>query len=174
MHVPCAGTCDAGHVEGGPAKHHSLHCHQQGQACGHLKHNAVNNSYVQSNEPRPCVCSAFTPQVCASGLKAVMLADNSIRLGLNDIVVAGGMESMSNVPHYVAGSRRLRMGHSELVDGLIKDGMVQGSSSCARWHPFGVNHCPNAPYVTNLQGCGTLTATFTWVAAQSCVQPSMA
>lgn len=134
----------------------------------------MNNSYVQSNEPRPCVCSAFTPQVCASGLKAVMLADNSIRLGLNDIVVAGGMESMSNVPHYVAGSRRLRMGHSELVDGLIKDGMVQGSSSCARWHPFGVNHCLNAPYVTNLQGCGTLTATFTWVAAQSCVQPSMA
>ncbi len=42
--------------------------------------------------------------------------------GLNEVVVAGGMESMSNVPHYVAGSRNLRLGNSELVDGLIKDG----------------------------------------------------
>lgn len=46
-----------------------------------------------------------------------------VHAGDNDIVVAGGMESMSNVPHYLANSRKgIRLGHGELVDGLIKDG----------------------------------------------------
>lgn len=47
----------------------------------------------------------------------------SIHTGDNDIVVAGGMESMSNVPHYLPAMRMgVRLGHSEIVDGLIKDG----------------------------------------------------
>ena len=62
-------------------------------------------------------------KVCSSGLKAVMMAADSIRSGMTDVMVAGGMESMSNVPHYVSKSRTgTRLGDGVLVDGLIKDG----------------------------------------------------
>nr|APU50933.1 acetoacetyl-coenzyme A thiolase [Phlomoides umbrosa] len=63
-------------------------------------------------------------KVCASGMKATMLAAQSIQLGINDIVVAGGMESMSNVPKYLAEARKgSRLGHDSLVDGMLKDGL---------------------------------------------------
>jgi acetyl-CoA C-acetyltransferase len=63
-------------------------------------------------------------KVCASGMKAVMLAAESIMIGDNDIVVAGGMESMSNVPYYLDKARNgYRLGHSQLIDGLVKDGL---------------------------------------------------
>lgn len=63
-------------------------------------------------------------KVCASGTKAVMLAAQSIALGQNDIVVAGGMESMSNVPYYLDKARNgYRLGHGQLTDGLVKDGL---------------------------------------------------
>lgn len=63
-------------------------------------------------------------KVCASGMKAVMLAAQSISLGHNDIVVAGGMESMSNVPYYLDKARNgYRLGNGELIDGLVKDGL---------------------------------------------------
>ncbi|WP_257658883.1 acetyl-CoA C-acyltransferase [Parapedobacter lycopersici] len=63
-------------------------------------------------------------KVCASGAKAIMLAAQSIALGLNDIVVAGGMESMSNVPYYLGHARQgYRLGHGEVIDGLVKDGL---------------------------------------------------
>ncbi len=63
-------------------------------------------------------------KVCGSGLKAVMLAAQAIALGDADIVVAGGMESMSNVPYYLPKARfGLRMGHSEVLDGMIHDGL---------------------------------------------------
>jgi len=63
-------------------------------------------------------------KVCGSGLKAVMLAAQAIQTGDAETVVAGGMESMSNVPYYVERARiGLRMGHSQLVDGMIKDGL---------------------------------------------------
>ncbi len=63
-------------------------------------------------------------KVCGSGLKAVMLATQAIQTGDADIVVAGGMESMSNVPYYAERARSgLRMGHSQLSDGMIKDGL---------------------------------------------------
>ena len=69
--------------------------------------------------------------MCASGMKAVMLAAQSIQLGLCHVVVAGGMESMTNVPHYLPRVRAgLRLGHSEVVDGLIKDGEGQGAAGC--------------------------------------------
>ncbi|RQP13811.1 MAG: acetyl-CoA C-acyltransferase [Parapedobacter sp.] len=63
-------------------------------------------------------------KVCASGAKAIMLAAQSIALGINHTVVAGGMESMSNVPYYLDKARTgYRLGHGQLVDGLVKDGL---------------------------------------------------
>jgi len=63
-------------------------------------------------------------KVCASGTKAIMLAAQSIALGENDIVVAGGMESMSNVPYYLDKARSgYRLGHGQITDGLVKDGL---------------------------------------------------
>ena len=63
-------------------------------------------------------------KVCASGTKAIMLAAQSIALGENDIVVAGGMESMSNVPYYLDKARNgYRLGHGQITDGLVKDGL---------------------------------------------------
>jgi acetyl-CoA C-acetyltransferase len=64
-------------------------------------------------------------KVCASGMKSVMLAAQSIMLGQNNLVVAGGMESMSNIPYYLPKVRwGLKFGGTELVDGLQKDGLV--------------------------------------------------
>lgn len=63
-------------------------------------------------------------KVCASGTKAIMFAAQSIMLGINDVVVAGGMESMSNVPYYVEKARfGYKYGDGKLVDGLQKDGL---------------------------------------------------
>ena len=66
-------------------------------------------------------------KVCASGMRAITLADQLIRLGEESIIVAGGMESMSNAPYYLPKGRfGLRMGDSTLVDGMVYDGL-----SCA-------------------------------------------
>ncbi|CAB4304999.1 unnamed protein product [Prunus armeniaca] len=73
--------------------------------------------------PNSVICTTVN-KVCASGLKATMLAAQSIQLGINDVVVAGGMESMSNVPKYLAEARKgSRLGHDTLVDGMLKDGL---------------------------------------------------
>ncbi|MFT6815501.1 MAG: acetyl-CoA C-acetyltransferase [Sphingobacteriales bacterium] len=75
-------------------------------------------------------------KVCASGMKAIMLGAQSIMLGDNDIVVAGGMESMSNTPYYLPGSRSgYRLGHNQVVDGIIKDGL---------WDVYNDYHMGNA------------------------------
>ena len=64
-------------------------------------------------------------KVCASGMKSVMFAAQSIMLGLNDVAVAGGMESMSNIPFYLPKARwGQKFGHGEVVDGLLKDGLT--------------------------------------------------
>lgn len=63
-------------------------------------------------------------KVCASGMRAVTLADQLIRLGEEEIIVAGGMESMSNAPYYLPKGRfGLRMGDAQMVDGMIYDGL---------------------------------------------------
>lgn len=63
-------------------------------------------------------------KVCASGMKAVMLAAQSIMLGDNEVVVAGGMENMSAVPYYLDKARNgYRLGHAQMIDGLVKDGL---------------------------------------------------
>ncbi|KOM28022.1 hypothetical protein LR48_Vigan484s000300 [Vigna angularis] len=73
--------------------------------------------------PNSVVCTTVN-KVCPSGMKATMLAAQSIQLGTNDVVVAGGMESMSNVPKYLAEARKgSRLGHDSLVDGMLKDGL---------------------------------------------------
>lgn len=63
-------------------------------------------------------------KVCASGMKSTMLGAQSIMLGQNDIVVTGGMESMSNIPYYIPKARYgYKYGNGELIDGLAKDGL---------------------------------------------------
>ncbi|MFA4869943.1 MAG: acetyl-CoA C-acyltransferase [Pedobacter sp.] len=72
----------------------------------------------------PDLPSTTINKVCASGTKAIMLAAQSIALGDNDIIVAGGMESMSNVPYYLDKARNgYRLGHGQITDGLVKDGL---------------------------------------------------
>lgn len=73
----------------------------------------------------PPSCGATTVnKVCGSGLKAVMLADQAIRLGEVRCVVAGGMESMSRAPYLVPRARQgLRLGHAQLLDAVIQDGL---------------------------------------------------
>lgn len=64
-------------------------------------------------------------KVCASGMKSIMLAAQSIMLGDNDVVVAGGMENMSAVPFYSDSSRwGAKYGNAQLIDGLAKDGLT--------------------------------------------------
>jgi acetyl-CoA C-acetyltransferase len=73
----------------------------------------------------PATVSALTiNKVCGSGLKAVMLAAQSIKAGDRQVVVAGGQESMSNAPYYVYGMRNgVKLGDQKMVDGMIKDGL---------------------------------------------------
>lgn len=75
-------------------------------------------------------------KVCASGMKAVMFGAQSIMLGINDVVVTGGMESMSNVPFYVPKARfGYKYGNAEFVDGLVKDGLFEV------YHKFPMGNC---------------------------------
>jgi acetyl-CoA C-acetyltransferase len=78
----------------------------------------------------PATVSAVTVnKVCGSGLKAVMLAAQAIKAGDARVIVAGGMESMSNAPYYVYGMRNgVKLGDQQMVDGMIKDGLW--CSSC--------------------------------------------
>src|SRR5947209_10715493 len=73
----------------------------------------------------PATVSALTiNKVCGSGLKAVMLAAQSIKAGDRQVIVAGGQESMSNAPYYNYGMRGgVKLGDQQLVDGMIKDGL---------------------------------------------------
>src|SRR6187551_2118068 len=75
-------------------------------------------------------------KVCASGSKAIMYAAQSIMLGHADVIVAGGMESMSNVPYYLDKARNgYKLGHGNLIDGIIKDGL---------WDVYNDYHMGNA------------------------------
>ncbi len=70
-------------------------------------------------------------KVCGSGLQAVILGHRTVRTGDAQIVVAGGMESMSNAPHYMRVRNGIRMGNGELIDGMIFDGL---------WDPYNDFH----------------------------------
>ncbi len=80
----------------------------------------------------PAVAAVTINKVCGSGLKAVMLAAQAIKAGDAQCLVAGGMESMSNGPHYLFGLRAgIKFGHQDLKDGVILDGL---------WCSFGNAH----------------------------------
>lgn len=85
--------------------------------------------------PNTTPCTTVN-KVCGSGLKAVMLAASAVRAGDADVVLAGGMESMSNVPYYIEGYRSgVKFGHQKIVDGMIKDGL---------WDVYNDYHMGNA------------------------------
>ncbi len=74
--------------------------------------------------PKEVACTTIN-KVCASGMKAIMLGAQSIMLGHRDVVVAGGMESMSNIPHYLMKSRfGYKYGDTTMIDGLAHDGLT--------------------------------------------------
>ena len=77
--------------------------------------------YAGINENTPCTT---VNKVCASGMKAVSLAVQSIMTGDVNIVVAGGMENMSMVPHYYNARKSKKLGDVNFVDGLVKDGLT--------------------------------------------------
>lgn len=80
--------------------------------------------------------STTVNKVCASGMKAIMIAADQIALGQADIMVAGGMESMSNVPYYLDNHRfGSKLGHAKILDGIIKDGL---------WDVYNDYHMGNA------------------------------
>jgi len=70
-------------------------------------------------------------KVCSSGMKAIMLAAQSIALGDATIVVAGGMENMSSIPHYLHGRQGTKFGPTTLEDGMQKDGLVDAYDNVA-------------------------------------------
>ena len=85
--------------------------------------------------PNSVTCLTIN-KVCGSGLKAVMLASQSIMLGESEVAIAGGMESMSLAPHLLEKSRSgYRMGNVQIVDSMIKDGL---------WDPYHNFHMGNA------------------------------
>lgn len=90
---------------------------------------------IYAGLPKSVPCMTIN-KVCGSGLKAVMLAAQSVMLGDSEIAVAGGMENMSQVPYYLPKARwGYRMGNGELLDGMIHDGL---------WDPYNNLHMGNA------------------------------
>jgi len=95
--------------------------------------NVISSNLGQAPARQAALGAGLPPQVrcttvnkvCASGAKAIIYAAQSIMLGITDVAVAGGMESMSNAPFYVPNARfGYRFGSSTLVDGLEKDGLM--------------------------------------------------
>lgn len=85
--------------------------------------------------PNTVPCTTIN-KVCASGMKSIMLAAQSIMLGDNDVVVAGGMENMSQVPHYLPSMRTgTKLGNSKVIDGMVNDGL---------WDVYNEYHMGNA------------------------------
>ena len=71
-------------------------------------------------------------KVCGSGMKAAMIAADAIRAGTNDVMVAGGMESMTNAPYLLAGARAgERMGHGQMLDSMFTDGLEDADTGRA-------------------------------------------
>jgi len=63
-------------------------------------------------------------KVCASGMKAIAMAAQSIKAGDNEVVIAGGMENMSSVPHYMQARNGVKLGNINMIDGMVKDGLT--------------------------------------------------
>jgi acetyl-CoA C-acetyltransferase len=88
-----------------------------------LGQNPARQAALRGGLP-PAVSAVTVNKVCGSGLKAVMMAAQGVQLGDTDLVVAGGMESMSNAPYLVPNAREgYRLGNGSLVDAMINDGL---------------------------------------------------
>jgi acetyl-CoA C-acetyltransferase len=88
---------------------------------------AAHGAGIPHNVP----CTTIN-KVCASGMKCIMFGAQSIMLGHNDVVVAGGMENMSAIPYYVPKARwGYKYGDAALIDGLAKDGLTDVYDQCA-------------------------------------------
>ena len=86
--------------------------------------NPTRQSALEAGLSNKVPCTTVN-KVCASGMKSISLAAQSIQLGQVDIAIAGGMESMSQVPHYIPGTRAgFKFGDTKLIDGIIKDGLM--------------------------------------------------
>ena len=73
--------------------------------------------------PNNVPCTTIN-KVCASGMKSIMLAAQAIKAGDADIIIAGGMENMSSIPHYISGRKATKLGNINVVDGLLLDGLT--------------------------------------------------
>ena len=78
---------------------------------------------IKAGIPDSVPCTTIN-KVCSSGMKSVMLAAQSISLGINDVVVAGGMENMSQIPHYINLRKPHKYGNKSIIDGLQHDGLT--------------------------------------------------
>jgi acetyl-CoA C-acetyltransferase len=88
-----------------------------------LGQNPARQAALRGGLP-PTVAAMTVNKVCGSGLKSVVLASQAVLLGDQEVVVAGGMESMSNAPYLMKGAREgYRMGHGQVLDSMISDGL---------------------------------------------------
>lgn len=100
----------------------------------------ARQAILYANLPISIPCTTVN-KVCASGMKSILFAGLSIKSGYRQACIAGGFESMSNIPYYLPGARTgYRLGNSQVVDGLIHDGL---------WDPYNDQHMGN---------CGELSA----------------
>ncbi len=90
----------------------------------------ANQASIGAGIPNTVPCTTIN-KVCASGLKAVSMAAQSIKCGDAEIVIAGGMENMSQIPHYLTKGRTgSKLGNQILLDGLLKDGLLDAYKGC--------------------------------------------
>nr|CCA14024.1 unnamed protein product [Albugo laibachii Nc14] len=91
----------------------------------------ARQSILKAGFPERIPCTTIN-KVCASGMKAIAISAQTIQCGAQEVVLAGGFESMSNVPFYLAKARRgYRLGNGQLIDGVIHDGL---------WDPYDNQH----------------------------------
>ena len=95
---------------------------------GGLRQGPARQAAIQAGIPVKTGASTIN-KLCGSGMKATMLAFDSIKAGSNQLVIAGGMESMSNAPYLLPKARKgLRMGHGEIQDSMFTDGLEDAST----------------------------------------------
>jgi acetyl-CoA C-acetyltransferase len=95
---------------------------------GGLRQGPARQAAIQAGIPVETGASTIN-KLCGSGMKATMLAFDSIKAGSNQLVIAGGMESMSNAPYLLPKARKgLRMGHGEIQDSMFTDGLEDAST----------------------------------------------
>ncbi|MEM8240221.1 acetyl-CoA C-acetyltransferase, partial [Morganella morganii subsp. sibonii] len=88
-----------------------------------LKQGPARQAALAAGLPAATGCTTIN-KLCGSGMKAVMLAHDLLKAGTNQVMVAGGMESMSNAPYVLEKARSgLRMGHGEIKDHMFLDGL---------------------------------------------------